>query len=1009
MREWIRVAFLCSWFLGLSTMAFAQASITGVVRDSSGAVLPGVTVEATSPALIEKVRSVTTDGSGQYRVITLPPGTYAVTFALSGFSTVRREGIALTGTFTATVDADLRVGSLEETVTVTGEIPLVDVQSATQQRVINSEVADAIPTGRMPSSFVVLIPGITVTQGAGNWYGLGAHDVGGAIGDIVGIYAIHGGQFQDSRMNINGLSTGWGNEAFETGYTPNMSAIQEVVVDTAASAENEVGGVRTNIVPRDGGNEYAGTIFASYTNENLAGSNIDDDLRSRGLPHANSVKLNGDFNPGFGGPLRRDKVWFYSSIRYLRADNYVAGVFVDTTQDTPNVWEYTPDLSRKAVNSGIWKDAQLRLTWQATPLHKLAFSYTQQTSCKCPSLQSATQIGGTENRWGRPQRLVTTDWTAPLTNRLLVDASILHQINKWGFFPRDSSPATLIGFLEQSNGMNLKTRPGDYRNARNETLRYRFSMSYVTGSHAFKAGVVNAWASADYNQFAITPIRYRLNRGVPNQVILRVRPYHDLWTLDAEPGVYAQDRWTMDRLTLNLGVRYDHKRSHFPEQVISDPKNPYGTSAFVPVPFTIPKTDQLRWHDITPKMAATYDVFGDGKTAFKISLNKYLDGTQVDGIGNPVAGNLVLETNRAWTDANRNFRPECDLLAPAANGECGALANPNFGKVTGGAGQWDPRLLRGWGVRGYNWEFSTGVQRELVPQVSVDLGYFRRWYGNLTTNDDRALSPADFDTFSLTAPRDSRLPGGGGHAINGLRDLKPTSFGRASDVLVTFADDYGTMIRHWNGVDLTVNARVRGGLLLQGGLSTGRTSTDNCDLVQKLPEIAAPSPVAQGVVPRSEVPAGAVNNTLIPLDYCHVDTNFLTQVKFLGAYTIPGIDVQVSGSLQSIPGPEIQANFVATNAVVTSSLGRPLAGGANNVTVNLVKPGTLYGERLNQLDLRIAKILRYGTQRASVNVDVYNAFNGNAVLQQSIAFGNWLTPQGVLVGRSAKLSVQYDF
>jgi hypothetical protein len=147
MRAWIRVVIGCAWLLGVSATAFAQASITGVVRDSSGAVLPGVTVEATSPALIEKVRSVTTDGSGQYRIITLPPGTYAVTFTISGFATVRREGIELTGTFTATVDADLRVGSVEETVTVTGEIPLVDVQSATQQRVINSDVVDAIPTG----------------------------------------------------------------------------------------------------------------------------------------------------------------------------------------------------------------------------------------------------------------------------------------------------------------------------------------------------------------------------------------------------------------------------------------------------------------------------------------------------------------------------------------------------------------------------------------------------------------------------------------------------------------------------------------------------------------------------------------------------------------------------------------------------------------------------------------------------------------------------------------------
>jgi hypothetical protein len=971
----------------MPSAAFAQASITGVVKDASGAVLPGVTVETSSPALIEKARSVVTDGSGQYRIVTLPPGIYAVTFTLSGFSAVRREGIELRGTFTAAIDADLRVGAVTETVTVTGETPLVDVQSATQQRVLGSEVVDAIPTSRMPSSLVELIPGITVTQGAGNWYGLGAHDVGGSVGDIVGIFAIHGGTFQDSRMTINGLSTGWGNEAFETGYTPNMSAIQETVVDTAASVENEVGGVRTNIIPKDGGNVFAGTVFGSFTNEHLTTNNIDDDLRSRCLPHANSVRSNGDFNPGFGGPIRRDKVWFYAAARYLRADNYVAGMYVDTTQDDPNVFAYTPDQSRKAVNSGIWKDGQGRVTWQATRLHKFAFSWTQQTSCKCPSLISPTQAGGTENRWGRPQRVITGDWTAPVTSRLLVDASILHQINKWGFFPRDSMPSNIIGFIEQSNGMNVKTRGGDYRDATNETLRYRFAVSYVTGTHAFKTGVVNSWAMADYNQYAIQPIRYRLNRGIANQVILRVRPYHDLWTLDAEPGIYAQDRWTLDRLTLNLGVRYDYKRSHFPEQTIGDPKDPYGSARFVPIPFVIPRTDQLRWHDLTPKMAAAYDLFGNGRTAVKVSLNKYLDGTQVDGIGNPVAGNLVLETNRAWGDTNANWRPDCDLLAPAANGECGPLANPNFGKVTGGAGQWDPKLLRGWGVRGFNWEFSTSVQRQIVRGISLDAGYFRRWYGNLTTTDDRALAPADFDTFNVLAPSDSRLPDGGNYTVGGLSDLKPASFGRPSDNRITLAKEFGRSIRHWNGMDLSLNARVRDGVLLQGGMSTGRTSTDNCDLVQKLPELS---------------PA-------IPLGYCHVDTKFLTQFKFLGSYTIPRVDVQISGSMQSIPGPEIQANYVVPTALAAVSLGRPLSGSAPNVTVNIVKPGTMYGERLNQIDLRLAKILRFGMRRTSLNLDLYNALNGNAVLQQSNTFGNWQQPQGILVGRSVKMSVQYNF
>lgn len=315
------------------------------------------------------------------------------------------------------------------------------------------------------------------------------------------------------------------------------------------------------------------------------------------------------------------------------------------------------------------------------------------------------------------------------------------------------------------------------------------------------------------------------------------------------------------------------------------------------------------------------------------------------------------------------------------------MANPNFGKVTGGGSKWDPRTLEGWGVRGYNWEFSAGVQREVIPQVSVDLSYFRRSYGNLTVIDDRALSAADFDTFGVPAPTDARLPDGGGYTVGGFRNLKPTSFGRPSDNYVTFADEYGKLTQRWNGVDVSVNARIRNGLLLQGGLSTGRTTSDNCEIVEVLPELSP----------------------LTSQDYCRVNTNFLTQVKLLASYTIPRVDVQLSGSFQSIPGPEVLANFVAPNALVAPSLGRPLSGGAANVTVNIVEPGTIYGERLNQLDVRLAKILRVGANRTSINLDLYNALNGNAVIQQSNVYGNWQQPQGILVGRSIKVSAQYNF
>ena len=327
------------------------------------------------------------------------------------------------------------------------------------------------------------------------------------------------------------------------------------------------------------------------------------------------------------------------------------------------------------------------------------------------------------------------------------------------------------------------------------------------------------------------------------------------------------------------------------------------------------------------------------------------------------------------------------------------MADPNFGTVRGGT-VYDPGTLRGWGVREYNWEFSASVQREIVPRVSVDVGYFRRWYGNLTTTDDRALTPADFDEFSIPAPSDPGLPDGGGYVVGGLYDLKPTSFGRPADNYVTFSDAYGRQIEHWNGVDATINARIREGVLLQGGVSTGRTSTDNCELVAKLPELLQPT---------TPTPTLTNTPTFRSTSHCHVDTKFLTQVKLLGAYTIPRVDVQLSGTFQSIPGPQVLANYVASSALAAQSLGRPLSGGAANATVSIVHPGTMYGERLNQLDLRFAKLLRFGATRTALNVDLYNALNDNAVLQESTTYGNWRQPQGILIGRSVKFSVQFDF
>ena len=371
-----------------SAVARAQASIAGQVKDASGAVLPGVTVEASSPALIEKVRSVSTGGTGQYRIELLPPGTYTVTFALPGFSTVKREGIQLTGTFTATIDADLRVGEVQETVTVSGESPIVDIQSANKQRVIDRDLIDKLPAGRSPFAQMALIPGVTVS--AANQDVGGATQLSGAI-----TMQVHGSTGNSQSLMENGLSTAALISPANSQITFNMAASQEIAVDySGAGADTAGGGVRMNVIPREGGNAFNGVLFMNGTTEGLGSSNFTQRLKDAGLRTPNKIHNMFDFNPGFGGPVRRGKAWFYLSGRRATSSKWMADEFYDRNANNPNVWTYQPDLSKPVSNDSNVNDGRLRLTVQAAPKVKLGLLYVQQTARNWPSILDTTGAPG---------------------------------------------------------------------------------------------------------------------------------------------------------------------------------------------------------------------------------------------------------------------------------------------------------------------------------------------------------------------------------------------------------------------------------------------------------------------------------------------------------------------------------------------------------------------------------------------------------------------------------------
>jgi hypothetical protein len=458
----------------------------------------------------------------------------------------------------------------------------------------------------------------------------------------------------------------------------------------------------------------------------------------------------------------------------------------------------------------------------------------------------------------------------------------------------------------------------------------------------------------------------------------------------ADFGAYAQDRWTVDRWTLGGGVRFDYFNSYEPAVTI-------GASPLTPNRhIELPQTDVLAWKDITPKLGATYDIFGDTKTALRISLNKYVTGQASGGLATVgPAANLVTSTTRPWRDDNRDDVPNCDLTFPLANGECGPMANANFGQSVPGT-VYDPNVLRGWNHRGFSWEFATSIEREVAPKLSVNGGYFRRWYGNFIVTDNLAIPQglSGFGQFSIAVPNDSRL-NSSGQTIAGFYNLNPQYVGQVNNY-VTFADAYGKQIEHWNGVDVGASTRPAPGLVFQGGVSAGRTVTDNCAIMAQVPEAATPQLVAG-------------STSASPLAYCHQQTALQTQVKGFGSYTIRKVDVQLSGAFQSVPGPLLLANYVASNAQLLASLGRNLSGNAPNVTVNLIAPGTMYGDRLNQLDVRLGKLFRIGETRSTISFDVFNVMNANPVLTESQNYSNFRQPSIVLPARLFKVSAQFDF
>jgi hypothetical protein len=939
-----RVAVVWLALILIPCAASAQSAITGLVTDASGAILPGVTVEASSPALIEKLRSAVTDDRGRYAIVDLRPGVYKVTFMLSGFATFARDNLDLPSNFTATVNAELRVGAVEETVTVSGASPVVDVMNAQRTTVLKRELLDALPLVRTFQGAASNVVGLKVSE----------QNVGGARTAIQQRLTAHGSLSRDTTIAVDGMKMNTFIGGGDGQPDHNDAMTQEVTVQTTAnSAEVSAGGPHINLIPREGGNSFSAISYLGYSSSSFQSNNLTPELTQRGLQTPDSVDLIYDVNASVGGPIKRDSLWFFGSYRNVVGNNVIANSFYPDGQ---------PGIYDQRVNNYT-----LRLTWQATPRNKVTIYDDYQTKFVGHEFSSGTDV--LTASWRRDPIIKYTaagKWTSTVSDRLLFDAGLGASVDSFGRkyqpgiekvpgTPEWYSTASRVDIVRST----MTTAGSPFTTSYNFRYMATSSLSYVTGSHSLKTGVQWSFGETRSNADSNAHLTQRYREGVADSVIVYNHPVHAENQLDADLGMYVQDSWTFKRLTLSPGVRFEYFTSSIQGRAV-EPGRFVGFRQF-PTVSNVPE-----WFTVAPRFGLVYDLNGDAKTAIKAGINKYVRGYSTDFAARYHPA-IAQSDTRNWFD--------CDLLPGttacssrvlptnrdniAQDNEIGPSNNSRFGEVQ--ARRPDPDIKRP-----YDLEYMLGVDRQLFDRFSIAAA----WYRKETYNQERQLNllveSSDYAPFQTPSPLNGELI-----TIYNLNRAKQGLV----DLLDTTSTDHDRNRVTYNGFEASFAFQFLRGSLL-GGWSADNTVRVSCD--------------------------GYDPNTLRYCDQSELDIPFTHDFKIAGSYRLP-LDLQFGATMKSYAG-----NPLTINWAVPANL---FPGGRTQaVTVALIPPGAKYLERWNQLDVSIRRIFRIGRVQLDGNLDVYNAFNSNVVMQENQNFGSTLgQPQQILQGRLLRISSQLKF
>jgi hypothetical protein len=968
-------------------------------------VLPGVTVEVASDALIEKSRSVVTDESGSYRIVDLRPGVYTVAFTLEGFAAVKREALELPSNFTMTVNADLRVGSLQETLTVTGAAPTVDVQSTTKSQVLNREALDAIPTGRTIQGMGQLITGVS----------LNIPDVGGSRAMQQTYMSTHGLGASQTTVQVDGLQVNGldGDGAVQSYFNSSMS--QEMVYTTSgAAADVSGGGVRLNMVPREGGNKVSGAVFSGYQDKSFQSNNLTQELYNAGLHTPDGIGKLWNLEGAFGGPIKKDKAWFFVSARAFHLNTLPGGAFESIPGTAlPNkapLPSTTPGVDPQKINS-----IQARIVWQINQKTKL-MAYNDRVLKD----RGADQIAGVD------PATASGIWTSPIyttgelkvsstvTSHLLVEGGYSLNFERYEITPQPGidqprgTPAWYAGIPKWDQGLGTYwnySYGGENYGRYPDRQNVAGSTSYITGTHNIKFGVQDSFGNYRRTDTANGDLRAIFINGVATQAQIYNSPVERFDQVHADVGVYGQDSWTLKRLTVNYGARYEHYATGIPVET-----SPAGR-------FTAARTfgpiDMPAWNSISPRGGVVYDLFGNQKTALKFSMGRYEQGgtTGFSETYNPLQLTMAPV---AWTDADGSGVPEGELGCVYMTPGCDInLAQLPKGFGVAALSTFDPNIKRM-----YNIETAVSAQHEIRSGLSVTAGWYHRDFKNLRRRDNTLQTFADYTPFTVYSPIDGS-------------PITYYNVSAAKSTQINYVDTNADPSRKmwFNGFEYNFTARLAHGITLFGGGMSERTIAQACD------ERSNP-------------------NLLLYCDQTKSNIPFVTQFKIAGNIPI-WWGIQTGFSFQTLPGYGYGTGaltgreggptgpvgnpsaamlntpngagtvyfitkataYTASSPCVaqgTCSVGQLVDPGINvaSLSVPLIAPNTEFGDRINQLDMNFSKTFK--VQRFSIQpkVDVFNVLNVSPVYAiRGLQYGTaaYYSPQNILVGRVFQLGAILRF